>query len=102
MRAFTELRDVTITITGAPAPIDFYDAVIQKVKDSETLYENDSDQTNITAEPSVLTGKTPYKVYTYDATVNWSTGVYTFAYTGVYPNVESIPAEEDNGDDEQG
>lgn len=95
MRAFTELRDVTITITGAPAPIDFYDAVIQKVKDSETLYENNPNQTNITALPSVLTGKTPYKVYTYNATVNWSAGTYTFAYTGAYPNVESIPAEDE-------
>ena len=96
LRALTETRDVTITITGAPMPIDAYDAITRRVKDLECKYRNSLDETgtsvgltDVTAVKSVITGNTPYQIYVFDLTTDFAGGVYTFAFVEKAPNVDS-------------
>lgn len=96
LRALTEVRDVNIVITGAPMPIDAYDAITRKVKDFEGQYIYSLDEagvsqglTDVTAVKSVLTGNTPYQIYVFDLTTDFAGGVYTFAFVEKAPNVES-------------
>lgn len=96
LRALTEVRDVDIVITGAPMPIDAYDAIVQRVKDLECEYVDSLDEAgvpqglvDVAAVKSVITGKTPYQIYVFDLTTDFTGGVYTFAFVEKAPNVEA-------------
>lgn len=96
LRALTEVRDVEIVVTGAPMPIDAYDAIVQRVKDLECEYVDSLDEagvsqglTDVAAVNSVVTGKTPYQIYVFQLTTDFAGGVYTFAFVEKAPNVES-------------
>ena len=99
---FSNRRDVTVTITGAPMPLDAYKAVYKKVEEFEDKYYNSLNEsgtseglTNITAASAVLTGTTAYKVYAFTVTTVYATGTYTFAFIEAAPNVESLTPEEE-------
>ena len=97
VRSLSELRDVSIVITGAPMPIDGYKALVKKVEDFESIYLNSLDSagvsqglSDLTAVKSVATGNTPYRLHVFNVTTVYATGTYTFDYVETVPNAESI------------
>ncbi|NRA77251.1 MAG: hypothetical protein HRU18_03500 [Pseudoalteromonas sp.] len=90
MNAYSEFRDVTITITPAPFALDGYKAILNKVGELETAYFKDNTLADITAGKTLLTGKTPYKVFLFDLTTDLAAGEYTFDFVEVAPNAESL------------
>jgi len=94
LRALTEVRDITLTITGVTS-IDALDAVSDTLKDLECQYVNSLDDAGVTqgltdlaAAKTVITGKTPYNIYVFDVTTDFAGGVYTFAFVEKANNVE--------------
>lgn len=95
MRAFSEVRDVTITVTGAPMSIDAYKAInvaVERLEDQylKSLDENGVSQglVDLVAVKNVLTGATPYKIYVFDLTTVFANGAYTFDFVEQAPNVD--------------
>lgn len=95
-QGLTEHRDVDITISGGPMPLDAYKAITQKVQDVEDTYANNSSTPDIgtpgtqVAVSVVLTGATPYKVYSFDVYADLSAGTYNFAFVEAAPNVDLL------------
>jgi len=80
---------VIFDYTAGNVSIDGHKAALTRVEQLEAM--NDKvPQTDIVAASTVLTGATPYKVYAYTLTVNFTTGVYTFVFVEEAPNVESL------------
>lgn len=93
---FSELRPITLTITGTPINLDGYRAIIAKAQELENQYENSLDEdgvssglTNLTAAKAVLTSNNPYKVYIFDLTTVFATGTYTFDFVEEAANTET-------------
>lgn len=84
------LRDITFACTSAG--VLTYEAVevaIAKVREIEEKYAiNPASVTDITAAKVVLTGKTPYKIFVFTATIVKATGAYTFVLDEIAPNIE--------------
>lgn len=98
MRHLSELRPVTITVTGETND-NIHKAAEARVHELERMYENALDEDgvlpegalpNIVAAPVVLTTNTPYKVYSFILDANFTTGTYEFAFVEEAPNNESL------------
>lgn len=93
-KSLTEYRDVNITITGAPMPIDAYASIIGKVRQLECNYENSLDDAGVTdlvdlaAEKCVATANHMHQIYIFDLTTVYATGEYTFDFLEVARNTE--------------
>lgn len=68
---------------------DAYKAVIKRVEDLEEKHAK-VPQTNFTDQAAVLTGATPYKVYSFTVTADFANAIYTFIFVEEAPNVESL------------
>lgn len=89
-RNFDEIRPVTIGF-GASAAFspDAYAAVVKRVYEIEAKYnENPASVADVTAQKTVLTGNTPYKIFVFDLTTVMATGTYTFLFVEEAPNQE--------------
>ena len=75
--------------TAGNITTDGIKAAVARVDQLEALNDKVA-QTNIAGASVVLTGATPYKVYAYTLTANFTTGVYTFVFVEEAPNVESL------------
>lgn len=80
---------INIDYTAGKVTADGHKAVVTKVEQLEAL-NSKVPQSNIAGAATVLTGATPYKVYSFTLTVNFSTGVYDFVFVEEAPNVESL------------
>lgn len=84
---FSELRPITLVITGTPINLDGYRAIVAKAQELENQYENSLDEagvssglTDLTTATAVLTSNNPYKKYTFNLTTVFATGTYTFDF----------------------
>jgi uncharacterized protein with GYD domain len=80
---------INIDYTAGNLTADGHKAVTKKVEQLEAKNAR-VPQTNIAGASTVLTGATPYKVYAFTMTVNFTTGVYDFVFVEEAPNVESL------------
>ena len=89
-RNFDEIRPVSIGFSTSVAfSPDAYAAVVKRVYELEAKYnENPASVANVTAQKTVLTGNTPYKIYVFDLTTVMATGTYTFLFVEEAPNQE--------------
>ena len=98
VRSLSELRDVVITITGSPMPIDAYKAVTKRVEDLESQYLNSLDEAGVSQNLSdigtdvapvklVVTGTTAYKIYVFDFYTDFANATYVFDFVETAPNV---------------
>ena len=84
-------RDVKINFdyTAGSVAADGIKAAIKRVESLEKLHSSVA-QGDLTNAVVVLTGSTPYAVYSYTLTSNMTTAVYTFTYVETAPNVENL------------
>lgn len=84
------LRDIVFSCTSAGVlTYEAVEAAIGKVREIESaLVVNPSLVVDLTADKMVLTGKTPYKIFVFTATITKATGTYTFVLDEIAPNVE--------------
>ena len=82
--------EIDFSFSGAGGTkIDGIKAALNKVEELEAL--NDKiPQTNLSGRTVVLTGATPYKVYAFSITANFTTGIYRIEFIEEAPNVESF------------
>lgn len=91
-QAITEFRDVDITITGSPMPIDAYKAVIERVALLEGQWAKNPDAAanpDLKDVPAVFTGTLPFQLYVFNVTAVNAAGVYEFEFVEVRPNVDN-------------
>lgn len=83
-------RVVTFEITGTGLTPDAIEAAVADMRQLEELYAvNTGAVTNYTDATRVLTGKTPYKVYVFTASLTKASGAYVYELIEVAPNVET-------------
>ena len=84
-------REVKIIFdyTAGAVATDGIKAVVKKVEDIEKLHVNVA-QADLTDAVVVITGATPYAVYSYTLTNVMATATYTFTYVETAPNNESL------------
>lgn len=86
---FDEIRGVKISFGATPSAFstDAYKALLQRISELEDKYEaNPASVPNVTAQKMVITGNTPYKVYTFNLTTTMATGVYVAEFVSEAPN----------------
>lgn len=92
-RAFTDIREVTITFdnatNGAMSP-DAYKAAINKVEELEAKNLNTPILAALVAVPTVITGTSRYKLYSFNLDADFEGGIYNFEYVETVPNAESL------------
>ena len=97
MSALVEPRGVALTLTNAMT-VDAIRAVTERILSLEAQYAADSGSVaDLTAAVSVLTGKTPFKVYVFTVTSVMATGTYTFVFEEEAANVETAVTSGVNG-----
>lgn len=86
------MRNITINLNGATGVTCSPDAVIailEKIRDLELKYANNSASVaNLTSAKVVVTGATPYKIHVFTVTSVMSSGTYTVLFNETVPNVE--------------
>lgn len=99
VKHLSEIRPVTITVTGAPMSLDAYKAVNRKVEALEAQYEASLNEEGVSeglvdlaGVTTVITANTPYKIYVFTLTTVFADGNYTFAFVEEAPNVEEAPS----------
>lgn len=95
MNFLSQVRDITPVITGT-FPIEALGAIQQRIYALEDQYAKSLDASgvsqglvDIAGATTVLTGKTPYKIFVFTLDVAFATGTYTFAFEETAPNVET-------------
>ena len=81
--------EINFDYSAGKVSTDGIKAVVAKVEQLEALNAN-IPQENVDNKVTVLTGNTPYMVYSYTVSVNFKKGVYYFVFIEAAPNVESL------------
>lgn len=101
-RAFSEIRDVKIFFNDSEGKgiidqtaqeamsIDAYKAVLNKVAELESAYENNPSLANLAAASVAITGTSRYKLYHFTVTTTFASGEYTFIFVEEVPNADSL------------
>lgn len=87
--AYSDPRDITVVLTGAPFPIDFVKAVAQKVEIIEAEREAGKVLDDLTEQKIALTGKHPFVIYAANLTSVEASGTYTFEFLEEATNVDN-------------
>jgi hypothetical protein len=80
---------INFDYTADNVTVDGIKAAVVRVEALEAKHAS-IPQTDLVAVSTVLTGATPYKVYAYTLSVNFTTGVYDFVFVEEAPNVENL------------
>lgn len=90
--AFSDIRNVKISFvnTAGAMSTDAFKAAISKVEEIEYERLKNPALANLTSQPTVFTGTSRYKLYSFTLTAILTTGTYTFTYVETVPNADSL------------